>query len=73
MNHELQRVSARILHQILELLNHPFLLRLYATFQDRDGVFFLTELLDGGELWSIMYEATSGFDSGKTFARREAR
>ncbi|CAM9686781.1 unnamed protein product, partial [Sphacelaria rigidula] len=49
---------------VLELFNHPFVLRLYTTFQDANRVYFLTELLQGGELWSIIYEAASGFESG---------
>lgn len=51
--------------QVLELFNHPFVLRLYTTFQDANRVYFLTELLQGGELWSIIYEAASGFESGQ--------
>ncbi|CAM9614196.1 unnamed protein product [Ectocarpus sp. 6 AP-2014] len=49
---------------VLELFNHPFVLRLYATFQDSNRVYFLTELLIGGELWSVIYESSSGFSSG---------
>ncbi|CAM9541979.1 unnamed protein product, partial [Ectocarpus sp. 13 AM-2016] len=49
---------------VLELFNHPFVLRLYTTFQDANRVYFLTELLIGGELWSVIYESSSGFTSG---------
>ncbi|CAM9133998.1 unnamed protein product [Ectocarpus fasciculatus] len=49
---------------VLELFNHPFVLRLYTTFQDANRVYFLTELLIGGELWSVIYESSSGFSSG---------
>lgn len=51
--------------QVLEMFNHPFILRLYTTFQDSNRVFFLTELLTGGELWSVIYESASGFASGE--------
>ena len=51
--------------QVLEMFNHPFILRLYTTFQDNNRVFFLTELLTGGELWSVIYESASGFASGE--------
>eukprot|EP00903_Cladosiphon_okamuranus_P016069 g14834.t1 len=49
---------------VLELFNHPFILKLYTTFQDANRVYFLTELLTGGELWSVIYESSSGFSSG---------
>lgn len=52
--------------QVLELFNHPFILRLYTTFQDANRVYFLTELLTGGELWSVIYESSSGFGSGES-------
>lgn len=51
--------------QVLEMFNHPFILRLYTTFQDSNRVYFLTELLTGGELWSVIYESASGFASGE--------
>lgn len=57
--------------QVLELFNHPFVLRLYTTFQDANRVYFLTELLEGGELWSVIYEGSSGFDAGKFPRRRD--
>lgn len=53
-------------NQVLEMFNHPFILRLYTTFQDANRVFFLTELLTGGELWSIIYESASGFAAGES-------
>ncbi|CAM9495559.1 unnamed protein product, partial [Discosporangium mesarthrocarpum] len=36
-----------------------FILQLYATFQDADRICFLTEVLSGGELWSVIYEGSS--------------
>lgn len=52
---------------MLELFGHPFVLRLYTTFQDANHVYFLTELLEAGELWSVIYESASGFESGNLF------
>jgi len=34
---------------------HPFVLRLYATYQDRDSVFMLTNMLQGGELYDYLH------------------
>lgn len=35
---------------------HPFVLKLYRTFQDRDCLYMLLELVQGGELWSLLYQ-----------------
>ncbi|KAJ8608326.1 hypothetical protein CTAYLR_009416 [Chrysophaeum taylorii] len=35
---------------------HPMVLELVATYQDRDCVYMLLELVQGGELWSLIYE-----------------
>lgn len=37
------------------ILPSPFVLRLYATFQDRDSVYMLTNLLQGGELYDYLH------------------
>lgn len=36
------------------LPEHPFVLRLFCTFQSRDRLFFVTEFLPGGELFSVL-------------------
>jgi cGMP-dependent protein kinase len=41
---------------VMACLNHPFLLRLHATMQDRDQLYMLLELVQGGELWSLLYQ-----------------
>jgi len=42
--------------QILGHLSpHPFVLRLYATYQDRDSVYMLTNLCQGGELYDYLH------------------
>mmetsp|Transcript_21793 Transcript_21793/g.28216 ORF Transcript_21793/g.28216 Transcript_21793/m.28216 type:complete len:852 (+) Transcript_21793:138-2693(+) len=46
--------------KLLLILRHPFILRLFCTFQDQDSVYLLTEALTGGELWSVIYEGLSG-------------
>lgn len=61
--------TSTTLKQVLELFNHPFILKLYTTFQDANRVYFLTELLTGGELWSVIYESSSGFSSGGPTAK----
>ena len=37
--------------QALTELDHPFVLKLWTTFKDRDCIFFLMELVPGGELY----------------------
>merc|ERR1711988_1284880 len=41
---------------LLEMCDHPFLLRLAATFQDDDEIYMLLELALGGELFSVLRE-----------------
>jgi len=47
-------------------LNHPFLVRLYATFQDADRLYFLAEAALGGELFTLLR-------SRSTFPEQTAR
>ncbi|EGB12206.1 hypothetical protein AURANDRAFT_20216 [Aureococcus anophagefferens] len=35
---------------------HPMVLGLVATYQDRDQIYMLMEIVQGGELWSLVYE-----------------
>ena len=35
-------------------IRHPFLLRLEATFRDTDKLYMVTELIQGGELFSLL-------------------
>ena len=42
--------------QLLEMCDHPFLLRLAATFQDEEEIYMLLELALGGELFSVLRE-----------------
>jgi serine/threonine protein kinase len=42
--------------QALEELNHPFVLALRSTYQDRNNLFLLVDLALGGELFRVMEE-----------------
>jgi len=42
--------------KLLEMCDHPFLLRLAATFQDENEIYMLLELALGGELFSVLRE-----------------
>lgn len=52
--------------------DHPFVLRLHATFNHEHTIYMLLELVQGGELWSLLYERTDsvprtrlgGFEQG---------
>jgi len=41
---------------LLEQCDHPFILRLFATYQDADEIYMLLELALGGELFSLLRE-----------------
>ncbi|CAK4677207.1 hypothetical protein LEN26_005249 [Aphanomyces euteiches] len=47
-----------VLHEksIIGECDHPFVLKLYETFTDADQLYMLLELVQGGELWSLLYE-----------------
>ncbi|EQC32974.1 AGC protein kinase [Saprolegnia diclina VS20] len=62
-------------HQVLNILNekriicectHPFILRLVDTFADRDQLYMVLELVQGGELWSLLYEKSFYLPKGST-------
>ena len=40
--------------RIMEKLDHPFALRLEATFQDKDCLYMLLEIVTGGELFDLL-------------------
>ena len=40
--------------RIMEKLDHPFALRLEATFQDKDCLYMLLEIVPGGELFAYL-------------------
>ncbi|TMW69754.1 hypothetical protein Poli38472_001910 [Pythium oligandrum] len=49
-------------------LHHPFIARLFGTFQDDDCLYLVIEYLPGGELWGLVYseyeEDDSEYDDG---------
>ena len=51
--------------RLLELCDHPFLLRLAATYQDDEEIYMLLELALGGELFSVLREKNH-FDEGQS-------
>lgn len=44
--------------RVMERLRHPFLVRLFRTYQDRDSLYFLLEPVMGGELFSLLRRRT---------------
>lgn len=38
-------------------MDHPFVLRLFGTWQDKDQLYMFLELVQGGELWSLLYQS----------------
>jgi len=42
----------------MQMFDHPFLTKLYATYKDRDRLYFLLEPSLGGELFSVLRERT---------------
>ncbi|KAG7386978.1 hypothetical protein PHYPSEUDO_014854 [Phytophthora pseudosyringae] len=62
-------------------LVHPFIARLYATFQDNDALYFVLELCPGGEIYSLVYTHDDGHleesedceDSDEEESRRSSR
>jgi len=40
---------------IMEMADHPFILRLHKTFKDRDCLYMLLEFVQGGELFSLLH------------------
>lgn len=50
---------------LLQNLAHPFVLKLFASFQDVNAVYFLLEAVGAGEMWSVIYESLSGYSEGR--------
>eukprot|EP00511_Aplanochytrium_stocchinoi_P010338 CAMPEP_0204865970 /NCGR_PEP_ID=MMETSP1348-20121228/15349_1 /ASSEMBLY_ACC=CAM_ASM_000700 /TAXON_ID=215587 /ORGANISM="Aplanochytrium stocchinoi, Strain GSBS06" /LENGTH=775 /DNA_ID=CAMNT_0052017635 /DNA_START=77 /DNA_END=2404 /DNA_ORIENTATION=+ len=44
---------------ILQICNSPFIVKLYKTFKDNDCIYFLTEFIQGGELFGLLYNENS--------------
>jgi CRP-like cAMP-binding protein len=44
--------------EILSMVDHPFIIRLYQTFKDKDRLYMLLELVQGGELFSRLQNSS---------------
>lgn len=51
--HQVMNVTQEV--AILKQLEHPFILQLLGTFQDRDCLYMLLELVPGGEMWTLLH------------------
>ena len=52
---QLQHVTSE--REILQMLDHQFILKLHGTYQTEDDIIIVTELLEYGDLWSAIYES----------------
>jgi len=50
---------------ILLECDHPFIIKLYRTFQNDNSIFMLLELVQGGELWTLLYQNQSAIPRTK--------
>ena len=41
--------------RVMQMMNHQFLLKLHRSFQDQSSIFLLTEFVQGGEMWNLLY------------------
>eukprot|EP00457_Paulinella_chromatophora_P002006 gb/GEZN01002009.1/.p1 GENE.gb/GEZN01002009.1/~~gb/GEZN01002009.1/.p1 ORF type:complete len:772 (-),score=141.10 gb/GEZN01002009.1/:214-2529(-) len=44
--------------RVMEIMDHPFIIKLYGTFKDQDKLYFVLEPSLGGELFSVLQERT---------------
>lgn len=52
-----QNLAAAVLREknVMESINHPFLLRMESAFQDENYLYFVMDLILGGELFELLY------------------
>jgi serine/threonine protein kinase/CRP-like cAMP-binding protein len=41
--------------RVMQIMEHQFLLKLHRSFQDADSIYLLTEFVQGGEMWNLLY------------------
>ena len=41
--------------RVMQMMNHQFLLKLHRSFQNQASIFLLTEFVQGGEMWNLLY------------------
>ena len=66
-----QQINVLTEKEVMIHSNHPFVLKLFKTFQDSDNIYLLIEMVQGGELWTLIYQdfksiprtALKGFDT----------
>lgn len=59
--HEMHQEKNIMREQSVHLgLVHPFIARLYATFQDNEALYFVLEFCPGGEIYSLVYTHDDG-------------
>ncbi len=56
---------------ILNSLRHPNVIKLYGTFKDRDNLYFVLELAQGGELYDLIREHGTLCETAATFYAAE--
>ena len=54
----------------MTLIDHPFVVKLHFSFQSADTLYFITDFLNGGELFYHLYQSPSNpgrkFDEDRT-------
>lgn len=56
---------------VMAMVDHPFVLKLVATFKDKDCLYMLLELVSGGELFTLLANQETGYvssDAAKFYA-----
>lgn len=43
--------------RLMQMINHPFIARLYSAFQDQKAVYMALELLPGGDFFTFLHRA----------------
>ena len=54
-----QQDNVRREKAIMQVMNHPFIIKLMGTLSDNNQVYFLLEYIPGGELWTLLYDKSS--------------
>ena len=60
-----QEKNIRSEKTVMLACDHPFIIKLYRTFQDADSIYMLLELVQGGELWSLLYQNETALPRSK--------
>jgi len=50
---------------IMNQLSHPFIIKLFATFQDNAFVYLLLDMVSGGELWNLIFDPVGNEDTAE--------